>query len=51
MKIAKTEAAKAALKDLLDDDAQAAAGGNALISRREALDDVLRLETSEALAV
>ncbi|MCA9553316.1 MAG: hypothetical protein KC933_24985 [Myxococcales bacterium] len=35
MKIAKTEAAKAALKDLLDDDAQAAAGGNALISRRE----------------
>lgn len=35
MKIAKTEAAKAALKDLLDDDAQAAAGGNTLISRRE----------------
>lgn len=35
MKIAKTEAAKAALKDLLDADAQGAAKGNQLISQAE----------------
>lgn len=35
MKIARTEAAKAALKTLLEDDAQAAAGKNTLISKDE----------------